>query len=1111
VINKANKEQPDEENRNKYSGDPPITEKELQEEHSKEVKPPAQPPAQNIPQAPEQAPAQPPAQNIPQAPEQAPAQPPAQNIPQAPEQVSSKLYPGEENIITNEESISFIPNEQPPIEQRIRIPMQHRSPDPGCPLCPISGPLVNPNDEKVIEIAHQDALRLWSIWDPKDPNKEWISKIIEVAKEMGITVNEKQVEEHFSEKHRIEQPALPGQILNESFMEITREILPREEKLLHAMYRHRVLTAPQIAEVFYRKNGKNAQAAKKKAQGDLKNLAQKHLLFRYFPSKEDIALKARPPQFAKLGLWYLGKRAVPYIMEEYGLNFHPPYANGAITVSNDTMMHDIRASDVFVSLARAINNNEGKVDTEWGKITLSYDEDNWYGPGPRSLSLGFQDPTTLFWTRIKPDGFATLSIQRSRKLKKSLLPFWVEYDRGTKSVKDVAEQLFAYHLLALSGAAGARFPDLQAEGYAIPVLIVFYDKKQMNAVQKRLSEIAQDIGVSSGAPIALALDADWRKDPFAEGVVKDAWSGKEMSFLSYLVRASQALHEQRALTPGQVLNLDPSGAPYRAEGALSESGKAEGREAIERKREEEEERERKESIKASLERMKREAQARSASGEDGIQTTPSLHPGNDYLSKEEQVPSFPQPSLDNKILPHEENPVTLGSPNAEDTEYIRESNNLETGNLNTTQPEPIQPEPIQPEPIQPEPIQPEPTQPEPIQPEPIQPEPIQPEPIQPEPIQPELSQSTEEKQLPLKPAVELNVQDNALQGDQLSDSLVSSNSGEDQELTAPRQDLPQTNDHFVTPPAVDKEQIIHSQQETGIHSPSEYPLNTKDDPLEKNQDPEELANKDSSNEGASRSEDVSSKTTEEATRQAYDPSDPFAPNAPVANSERQQHKVSNPKEDEVDELKNELERLKKLLDNKENETQDHTSLDTLRQHAEDTPNLTNESAALQTTNTPGEREQKEPLPMSVGDLGLDSISPSHENIYESAESEEIREISSEDKKDSYIPAYEDHSPQDITPVVHETAKESIPMSAFPDLEAEIKSATSPKPMLQGERKNDLLPKKEPLPAIENTFQAPKEKESAVDKKRGPAKGNENIEDIISSEASSRRAKRRQGP
>ena len=93
-------------------------------------------------------------------------------------------------------------------------------------------------------------------------------------------------------------------------------------------------------------------------------------------------------------------------------------------------------------------------------------------------------------TRSAPTVSPLLSVHRNQwdgsgtGLPSCQLPFFYEYDRGSKNTTDVARQLLSYHLLALSRKALERFPDLNVEGYAIPTLMVFSDRSRLRNTHK---------------------------------------------------------------------------------------------------------------------------------------------------------------------------------------------------------------------------------------------------------------------------------------------------------------------------------------------------------------------------------------------------------------------------------------------------------------------------------------------------------------------------------------------------------------------------------------------------------------------------------------------------
>jgi hypothetical protein len=123
-----------------------------------------------------------------------------------------------------------------------------------------------------------------------------------------------------------------------------------------------------------------------------------------------------------------------------------------------------------------------------------------------------------------------------------------------------------YHHLALSGAAGRRFPDLALEGYAIPMVMVFRGRGRVEEIGRSFRRRAHKEGYRrGGVPIFMVSDTDWENDPLADGILHLAWDEamEPLSLIDALLRSSARLLEARSLTSSQILELDLTPSPRR--------------------------------------------------------------------------------------------------------------------------------------------------------------------------------------------------------------------------------------------------------------------------------------------------------------------------------------------------------------------------------------------------------------------------------------------------------------------------------------------------------------------------------------------------------------------
>jgi len=455
--------------------------------------------------------------------------------------------------------------------------MRHRRPSADCPLCPIWGIAWDAHDPSTHNQQHIYAERLWRAWNG-GYGHYWEGNVCLAAAELGVECTPDQARTHFR-FHRVEQPMLSGSLQRDKYL-YEASLLPKHSQdIVTAVYRHRMLSTEQIREVFFA-GGHTKDHARWLANTVPIALASKHFLYRVYPDARMANKRDAPPYFAKQALWFLGKAAIPFIERAYGVTVWPDhYVQMAKEVSDVRLLHDLRANGIYVSLARALNASGGLVDVLDGQqAAVELLSNNWYGD--KSLMLAFYNARHLRHEEIRADGFASLSVQRNQwgggdtaGLPSCQLPFFYEYDRGSKGTSDVARQLIAYHMLARSRKANERFPDLNVEGYGIPVLMVFSTAARLRNTHREFLRLAKEEGLERGIPILLVAEEDWSRNPLSSDICYLAWEQQLQgrSFLDLLIRGSAPLIASRAVLASQTLAINPKVA-RRVLGAISGQG-----------------------------------------------------------------------------------------------------------------------------------------------------------------------------------------------------------------------------------------------------------------------------------------------------------------------------------------------------------------------------------------------------------------------------------------------------------------------------------------------------------------------------------------------------------
>ena len=435
------------------------------------------------------------------------------------------------------------------------LSMLHRTPAPDCPLCGIWGKAWVDDDPSTWNKQHVHAEKVWRQW--ARGGADWPERVCQAAAELSVEATPAQARAHYA-LHGVEQPALSGQLDHELMTYVATSMHPRLQAILTAVYRQRLMTTNQVREIFYASTRTQA-GARKAAKKDLLALAQAHFLYRYLPPAELGRRRGAPPRLGKQAVWLLGKAAVPYIESVTGDHVtRDQYVQMAKEIGEHTVIHDLRTVGLYAALHKSLREHGDILNIAGQRKCVIAMPENWYGP--KHLAIGFDE------REVRPDGFFSLSLPRTsflahNSLPSCQLPCFLEYDRGTRDVSKVIQQLFSYHLLARSRRAGERFPDLNVAGYAVPVVMVFSDRARMEHIHKQFkATIRRQTTLREGAPIFLVCEEDWLSDPFAP-ICLSAWHDeKRYELLELLVRASKPLIRARACWAEKALTFDNTAA-----------------------------------------------------------------------------------------------------------------------------------------------------------------------------------------------------------------------------------------------------------------------------------------------------------------------------------------------------------------------------------------------------------------------------------------------------------------------------------------------------------------------------------------------------------------------
>ena len=393
------------------------------------------------------------------------------------------------------------------------------------------------------------------VWHAYGTKKD-VKGAVVAAQDLGLSVTPELIKRHFP-NHNYDQPAPLKRLSVEEQLHLADTLSDRSRRILLTVYRQRALSTRQIVQLFYESSTSNDTSAKKSAYRDLHGLRFEHLLYPFRTEKR----KSPEVHYA------LGRHAIPYVENQEGrLTGETSAVSRRDQVKEYQLEHDLLAADVFVQMRRQLytsRTQDNLVPINGQPMSLHMPTDCWWGE--RSLRMAYPDPVTRAEQQIIPDGFAAIKVNDGRHYQ-FMLPFFIEWDSGTKPIETTTEQLVNYVSLARSGSVGKRFPQLNVEGYAPPVLMVTSTPARAQRLAGLTKAALAEKGLTAAdVPGMFITDLEtMRNSAYAPGawreVMADGPVGQPLNIVEHLLNANRKLIDVAPIHWRVPIVMDPDGA-----------------------------------------------------------------------------------------------------------------------------------------------------------------------------------------------------------------------------------------------------------------------------------------------------------------------------------------------------------------------------------------------------------------------------------------------------------------------------------------------------------------------------------------------------------------------
>jgi hypothetical protein len=409
--------------------------------------------------------------------------------------------------------------------------------------------------QKDCPLCHADDQAHSAAWHAYGVEKD-VTGAVAAAQDAGVEgVTPAVVRKHFP-NHNYAQPSPNKRISAEEQLYLAEGLTDREKKILLAVGRMRVMKAKQIIDLLFTPETATDASAQKSAYRTLHKLRYMHMLYQYRTRTK------RSPEV----YYFLGKHAVPFVEREDGILQGQKCVSKITDINEWLLNHDTTAVEVFIQLRKQLYNNRGThnmVDVAGQKMDLNLPSDAWWGA--RSLIFGFTNPFNALEQKATPDGFAALTFNDGRH-RQFRLPFFYEWDSGSKEMEDTVEQMVNYVALAMSGAVGQRFPQLAVPGYCPPVLLVTKSPYRAQKLAQMIREACSKFAPEA-VPAMFVTDMETLQNAaYAPGAWRSVHADnptEAISIAEHLLNASEKLCSTQPLHWRVPMTIDPAAAKFK--------------------------------------------------------------------------------------------------------------------------------------------------------------------------------------------------------------------------------------------------------------------------------------------------------------------------------------------------------------------------------------------------------------------------------------------------------------------------------------------------------------------------------------------------------------------
>lgn len=390
----------------------------------------------------------------------------------------------------------------------------------------------------------------------------------ELLLEHAADISMEEVQRHFA-THRPPQPDPARHTVREV---LHRMRLNQRDRDMVQLLSNMWLARPgHLRELFFTDSYTSDEASRAGSDRAFKRLA--HLFVLHSATVPGQASKLGE-NYVVYGLGAAGAEWMKLRAEEEGLDgYRVAYQRRAEDVNLVHLDHDLGVLDILMDLRRT----RGDVELAGRTVHTEMRWENFYA----SRRLGFRAQVPQYVDEFErmiaarernlfADGFGVVGVSPDTGASFAL-PFILENDTGTRKLPVASEQIWKYLALAREGVVKQRFPELDVDGYDVPLVFVTKGaygpgNRRIQSLKKLAREKAEKRTLKNRPPIFLVQRADVERYGL-QAPALDLWgeSDERTPLLRCLVRSSKELIRAGVLSADSVLALNASaGVPEKS-------------------------------------------------------------------------------------------------------------------------------------------------------------------------------------------------------------------------------------------------------------------------------------------------------------------------------------------------------------------------------------------------------------------------------------------------------------------------------------------------------------------------------------------------------------------